>query len=262
MWVPIELGNSAFVTRRKNPDIVKVALSGPSRSWVRDLPGAQIHGPVELLADETILTRMFREDWPENASPDARISYQDGSVKTEFHIGEAMHIQADMQGQFWAGYSDEGIYSGRSPLGGSGLICFDTDGRVQWDFLPPVGFDPISECYVLNCTNDAVWVCYYTDFPIMRIDSDFRVTAWTTDLSGPSQMAVHGDRLLVYGGYRENANDCWLLHLREYAAERIARVQLCLPPDVSLDRAEVIGRGRGLHVFANDLWFHFEVPLV
>lgn len=259
MWVPIEPGYSSFVMRKKNPAFVKVSFVCESSSWVLDMPGNRVFAPVEILADGAIFTRLFAEDRSYHAAPDAMISLHDGTTKREFHMGNAMHVQANNEGLIWAGYSDEGIYTTPS-IGTSGLVCFDADGRVHWEFKPPAGFDPISECYVLNCAEDAVWACYYTDFPIVRIDSEFQIRAWHTDLSGPSQMAVIGDRVLVYGGYGDHANDCWLLKLGESNAERIAKVQLCLPGNASLDKAVIIGRGRFLNVFAGDLWYRFEVP--
>src|SRR5579862_3685915 len=80
VWVPIEPPTSAFVVRKKPPAFVKVSVASPSISWVRDLPGAQISVPAEILADQTILTRVFRED-----RLDVRASYRDGSIRTEFH---------------------------------------------------------------------------------------------------------------------------------------------------------------------------------
>jgi len=194
----------------------------------------------------------------------------DGSVEARFCLGDAIkHLQIDASGRIWAGYSDEGVFGNygwgplfgdATPIGAAGLVCFDRNGSCMWEYKEPQGFDHLIDCYALNCADEAVWVCCYIDFPIIRIDSEFRVTAWHSDLSGPREMAVDGDRLLVYGGYMDNANDCWLVKLGDSAAERILPVQLRLPNGVGLDNAAVVGRGRFLHVLIDDFWYRFAVP--
>jgi hypothetical protein len=64
--------------------------------------------------------------------------------------------------------------------------------------------------------------------------------------------------VLAYGG--DKANECWLLRLSDEIAERVSEVKLRLPDGFDLDAGTVIGRDRFLPVFANQLWFRFEVP--
>jgi hypothetical protein len=58
-----------------------------------------------------------------------------------------------------------------------------------------------------------VWSCYYSGFPIVHIDSQQRVRAWETELSGTRALAVSGESVLVYGGYGENVSGVKLFSL-------------------------------------------------
>ena len=107
---------------------------------------------------------------------------------------------------------------------------------------------------------NAVWACYYVDFPIIQIDSQSRVRAWTTSLRGSRALAVSGDTVLAYGGYRESRQDCSLLRLRGGTAEVVARVVLQPPHVPDLNETKVIGQGQFLHVFTCDEWYCFCVP--
>ncbi len=114
------------------------------------------------------------------------------------------------------------------------------------------------DCYALNVATDAVWSCYYSGFPMVRIDSQRRVRAWGTALSGPRELAVSGDSVLVYGGYGEKETDCKLLRLREGQAEQTAEVNLRFPKCVELRQSTVVGRDKLLHVFTGDDWYMFS----
>lgn len=280
LWVPREIRESVFgydeqpgfarfpKSQTEASFNARLVCTTASASTAVELGGLNLAFPkVHTFPSGDVLiasTRCHR--WEDGSFElNAKVYRADGTVGTEFCLGDGLeHLAIDASGRIWAGYSDEGIYGnygwGFDPIGAPGLVCFDGNGSPVWEFRPPPGLDPISHCYVLNCTDDTVWACYYTDFAIIRVVSDFKIAAWKTDLSGPRQMAVDDDRVLVYGGYMENANDCWLVQLRESTAERIAQVQLRLPEGAALDKATVVGRGRFLHVFAGDLWYRFAVP--
>jgi hypothetical protein len=192
------------------------------------------------------------------------------SRSVDFCLGDGIeHIQIDGLGRIWVGYFDEGVFGnfgwgpidGPEPIGSPGLVCFDRTGANIWEFDAPSGLDQIADCYAMNVTPDYVWACYYTDFPIVRIDARGRVDAWQTNLRGPRELAIAGDSLLAFGGYGESRNSCVLLKLIQGRhAEIVANVKLLLPDSVDLSKAKVIGRGEALHVFADDTLFKFVVP--
>lgn len=250
----------------------KLILNSSSTSNSVDLADLKFAFPkVQTFPNGDILIASARcHRWKDGSFElNARVYKADGTVGADFCLGDGLeHLAIDASGRIWAGYSDEGVYGNygwgqgaeTDPIGAWGLKCFDQRGSSIWEYKPLPTLDPISDCYLLNCAEDAIWACYYTGFPIVRISSEFQIKAWETDLSGPRQMAIEGDRLLVYGGYGDKATDCWLLQLGDKVAERIAPVRLLLPGEPAIAKATVIGRGRFLHVFVGAHWYSFQVP--
>lgn len=249
-----------------------VSITTDSGTNLRQLPLMTATYPiVQILPEDSMLVvaarcQRFSDGTHEQ---NARVYRADGSLEVDFCLGDGIeHVQADRAGRLWVGYFDEGIFgnfgwesTGEAiPLGVAGLVCYHACGRKLWEFQPPEQFEHIADCYALNVTEEAVWGCYYVDFPIVRIDSQNRTKAWTTSLRGPRQLAVSGDAVLAYGGYREKEQDCELLRLRDGKAEHVSRVVLHLPHSFDPKLTEVIGRGPFLHVFTSDEWYVFRVP--
>lgn len=197
--------------------------------------------------------------------------FDSNGVVQEFSLGDGVqHVQIDKSGRIWVGYFDEGVFgnfgwgplygAGPEPMGATGLVCYDRSGRVVWNFNPPTGLNSIADCYALNVASDNVWACYYTDFPIVRIDSQGNVDAWRTNLSGPRELAVSASSVLAFGGYGEKATDCVLLRIGIDRGDIIADVVLRVPDSVDLRKAQVLGRGDRLYVLANDMLFIFGIP--
>ncbi len=229
---------------------------------------------VQILSDGKILVVSSRCHRRKDGTHEnnAKIFIQDGSLETEFCLGDGIEdIQVDSSDRLWVGYFDEGIFGNfgwggyadtgyTEPIGSSGLECFDKNGEGVWSFSPADGFDSPASVYALNACRDGVWVVYYTDFPIVKIDQQNRVTAWNTNLSGTSQIAVSGELLLAYGGYAEKSKECLLLHLGDGNAQRLANVKLDFPDGSKLKDSNVIGRGEYLHVISDNAWYKFKVP--
>ena len=193
----------------------------------------------------------------------------DGAHRRSFLLGDGIeHAQCDSSGNIWVGYFDEGVFGNfgwnleSGILGAAGLSRFSADGMKIWDFEPPDGFDSITDCYALNVTQDAVWACYYTDFPIVRIDSDYKIRAWSNEISGARTFAVDGERVLLFGGYGDRRTSCVLLDLNNDRADLVAEVSLVIPETVDLSQATVRGKGKELHVFSGDDWFRFSLDSI
>jgi len=239
---------------------------------VRELPlVTAIYPSVQTLPGDNILVVARRCQRSDNGTHElnARVYRPDGSLESEFCLGDGIeHVQADSAGRLWVGYFDEGVFGnfgwgtshGATPIGVTGLVCFDVRGKKLWEFEPPPGFDSIADCYAMNVAEDAVWVCYYTEFPIVRVDSEHRATAWATGLRGPRELAVGKDYVLVYGGYGERRTNCSLVRLLDGRAEDAGEVVLRLPNGFDPKGSTVIGRGKLLHVLAGDEWYVFRVP--
>jgi hypothetical protein len=193
----------------------------------------------------------------------ARVYDSDGKLKHELLLGDGIEkVQTDPLGNIWVAYFDEGVFGNfgwSTPVGSSGLCCFDGKGTRLWEFDPPSGFTDIVDCYALNVAKDGVWAYYYTDFPIARIDPERKVRAWKTNTSGAREMAVCGSTVLLYGGYQEHRTDCQFVELVGDSANSAGQVALDLPETIRLEESTVIGRDTELHVVSQGHWYRFSL---
>ena len=95
-----------------------------------------------------------------------------GGHSRSFHAGDGVQdVQATRGGEVWVSYFDEGVF-GSTVLGQSGLVRLDGSGNCSFEFnrLAGGGLPDIADCYALNVASDQeVWLCYYTDFPLVRL---------------------------------------------------------------------------------------------
>jgi hypothetical protein len=289
LWIQAEAADAVFA-RTENPGFASFPVTQSAREYTAkititnehietdfELQGVSISYPLiqTLPGDRVILVGARCTRFPDgSAELNARVYRFDGSFDAQFCLGDGIeHFQVDKQGQLWVGYSDEGVYGNFGwggyggdkvpqdiPIGAFGLVCFDSTGKKLWEYRAPNGFDPISDCYSLNVADDKVWLCYYTGFPIARIDSDRSIAAWPSDLSGPTQLAVSGNAVLAFGGYEGHRTDCSLVKLEEGSASSQTLVKLVLPHGVDLAKCTVLGRGPLLHVLSDHEWFSFCIP--
>jgi hypothetical protein len=205
----------------------------------------------------------YRDGDPEE---NALVFNRDGKIQRRFVLGDGINgVQATDEGMIWVSYFDEGVfgnYGWNQPMGASGLICFDSTGRIVWEFAPPAGFDSICDCYALNVAKNAVWVCYYTDFPLVKIDSDKRVQGWKNGVGGASALAVDDEHVLLWGGYGANHSRCIVQNIGNEALEHPREIEVGLPAGYELMGAKVMGRGSTLHVFAGNSWFTFDIEQI
>lgn len=254
-------------------------LSQPRRgypaTWLRcqgqqvlqrvDLPEVELAFPlIEALPGGEILLAgarcHYRDGDPER---NAVVFGPDGRERRRFVLGDGLRgLGATPDGRLWAAYFDEGIfgnYGWSEPLGGAGLVCFDLEGRVVWEFMPPEGFGHPCDCYAFNVAGPEVWACYYTDFPVVRIDSTHRVEGWLNDVEGANALVTDGRRVLLWGGYGEFRTRAVLLELEESVAVEKRRLRLERPNGESLEHAEVVGRGSTLHALAGNRWYAWDL---
>ena len=252
--------------------IARVCISSTEQPWDCDLPYVTATFPiVQTLPGRNILVVGPRCSRKRDGIPElnARVYNGIGAVTAEFCLGDGIeHVQTDNAGNIWAAYFDEGVFgnfgwgtsNNAEPIGSAGLIRFDQTGKKRWEYHPPDGLDSICDCYALNVSSNGVWACYYTGFPIIRIDTPGRIEWWQTSLSGVRQIAVNGTSVLAFCGYGDRKNDCQLLRLEQGEAVCVAAVKLFLPADIRLDTCTVIGRDSKLHVFTPTEWYSFAVP--
>lgn len=98
-----------------------------------------------------------------------------GNLLRSWHVGDGIEdVQVAPNGQIWVSYFDEGVFSG-NPLSAQGLVCFDSQGKLPFEFLKdcpamPEECDGMADCYALNvASNRDTWLCYYTKFPLVHL---------------------------------------------------------------------------------------------
>lgn len=133
----------------------------------------------------------------------ARIFDREGSrLLNTINLGDAIEdIQTTSGGQIWVGYFDEGVYGGG--IGQSGLVCFDADGSAVFrysDFATEHSLPHIDDCYALNVCDGAVWVCYYSDFPLVCLKNFHMDRVWK-ECGATSAFAVRGQQLVRFPAY-------------------------------------------------------------
>ncbi|MBV8650453.1 MAG: hypothetical protein JO255_03235 [Alphaproteobacteria bacterium] len=147
----------------------------------------------------------------------ARLFDEQGSVTRRFCLGDGIkHVQCDGARRIWVGYFDEGVFGNQgwkpntsldAPM--LGLNRFDENGLMTWAHTDHELYD----CYAMNVMPDAVWACYYSNFPILRIDGDGHTRLWESDKAGASLLAVDGEHVVLLSGYGEAASTGWLARL-------------------------------------------------
>jgi hypothetical protein len=172
------------------------------------------HPIVQPLPDGRVLVVGARCRWsPDGVAPNALVFDQAGQVVASAVFGDGIqHVATTPSGQTWVGYFDEGILGNLGwgdpeldpipvPIGAHGLLRFDENLDLAWEFPFDTPFDEIEDCYALNVAGEVAWACYYADFPVVRVEAG-QVAGWTTEAHGPDALVTDGHRcaLVCYGG--------------------------------------------------------------
>lgn len=220
------------------------------------------HPMIQPLPAGRVLLVGARASWrPEGPDRNAVVIDQDGRQLREATLGDGIEsIQTTPSGDVWVGYFDEGVYGnfgwngpGPAPIGQAGIARFDSDLIMQWEFPPHVDnpWGSVDDCYALNVVGEVAWACYYSDFPVVRIDGG-RVSGWRNTVRGARALAVD-DRgsILLAGGYGPERDRLVQGRLSNGELEVINESRLTLPNGAELPpQAIVIGRGTDLFVIA------------
>ncbi|WP_239072095.1 hypothetical protein [Streptomyces bauhiniae] len=107
----------------------------------------------------------------------------------------------------------------------------------------------------------AAWACPYTDFPLVEIRPDRPVRVWANRVRGAKAVAVHGDRVTFYGGYREERDRLAHGELTETSVEPTDVGLLTLPNGSAPGRRRVVSRGSRIYVQAEPFtaWGVFDL---
>jgi hypothetical protein len=260
-------GGGSFPEPRARPPVPAVVKwYGRDHGEAVRIDALPLGYPVaQPLPDGKILLVGPRSRWrPSGADRNAIVYDADGRFVADGILGDGInHVLTTGSGQIWVGYSDEGVFGnfgwgreGPSPVGACGLARFTPDLRQDWQFPRGAdGLDSICDCYALNLDGETAWTCYYTGFPVVRID-DGRPRGWRSQVTAASALIVGGGRLAQFGGYGTDRNLVVVSTLDDDEVRPAAEYRLVLPGGQDLPRGfRFFGRGPDLHVIAGDHWY-------
>ena len=273
--VTVQPGWASFPdARAARPAGARITVHSPGLAdavRIAEMPLA--HATVQPLLDGRVLVVAARCRWrPDGPDRNALVYGPDGAVVAEYTFGDGIeHVLTTPSGSAWVGYFDEGVYGnygwggpGPEPLGSCGLARFGPSGEQDWRF-PPGETTSIDDCYALNVTGETAWACYYSDFPVVKVE-DGEVTTWRNDLAhGAKSLIVDGRVVGMAGGYRPVRDRLVIGELGGSELRDAGRYRLVLPDSRPLpDDVRMIGRGPVLHVLHGTDWYQLsmtDIPL-
>jgi hypothetical protein len=252
----------ARVTRHGGSDPVRVVELG-------DL--ALAHVTVQSLPHGRVLVVGLRCHWraESGAERNAAVHDADGRLVVEQTLGDGIeHVLTTAGGAVWVGYFDEGVFgnygwggtSSPEPVGAAGLIRFTADLQVDWRF-PYEGhpWGTIADCYALNVDGETAWTCYYTNFPLVRIDDNV-MTGWRNTLASGVKAIVVGERKVgLFGGYGADRDRLLVASLGESGLTALGEYRLVQPDGSPLPAARIVARGPDLHLLAGPQWYRLSL---
>ncbi|MFJ4776770.1 hypothetical protein [Streptomyces sp. NPDC088762] len=147
----------------------------------------------------------------------------------------------DEAGHIWIGHFDENPVGIRRWSATGGLAWTSDGARIPGLF----------DCYALNVSGTTAWACPYTEFPLVEIRPDHPdrpVTVWANRIRGAHAVAVHGEQVAFFGGYREERDRLAHGELTETSVEPTNVGVLTLPDGTAPGRRRVVGRGSRIYV--------------
>jgi hypothetical protein len=238
-------------------ETVRIGSNPPEYAFVQPIPGGRF------------LVVAGRCRWrPEGAERNATVFERDGTVSGQYVFGDGIqHVLTTPAGEAWVGYFDEGVYGNYGwgsagaarPIGAPGLIRFGSDGTPAWR-LTAGQAPPIDDCYALNVLGESAWACYYTDFPVVRVNGT-QVTVWRNDVAdGATNLLVDGERAGLVGGYGEFRSRLAITLLGDGELHDARTFRLVLPDGGPLPaEAWTVARGPDLHVFHGLDWYRIAL---
>lgn len=213
--------------------------------------------------------------------PNARVLGPDGALLARRMLGDGVeHVAIDGDHRIWVGWFDEGIFGNENwllpghgrPPSNNGIGCFADTG----DLVPlpdwPAEAGWVVDCYALAIADGAVWVCPYTDFPLVRFMPGEPCRWWRSEITGPNAIAIDGCHALLAGGYTADANRLALVALDRSGEDRKVSIVSTwalplrrLPPPQNRwspvwNRPDLLaGRGDMIHLVDDGVWYRWRV---
>jgi hypothetical protein len=182
---------------------------------------------------------------------------------SSFHMGDGIEdVQTTKTGDIWTSYFDEGAFG--DTIGGSGLLCFDKNGVITFDFVkfvqtPSSNEIPfIDDCYAMNVySNQTVYLYYYSDFPLLALHNKTDYELFNHEplkespIVGGHAFSIWKDYILFGHGY----NDRGKIHLYSLRNKTIKSYLPVNEEDDIINYDYAVGRKHNLFlVCKNDVY--------
>lgn len=200
----------------------------------------------------------------------------DGKMLRQFKAGSGIsQLQADPNGGFWAGYSDQGVFTGEHGFEHGGVIHFGEDLSPKWllndshDGAAGGVGRHLAQCDcsdALNITSAGRWAYSFPGFMLTRFDASGGAKSLRSMVEFADTVAVAGDRLMLAGmerSPREGRGFDRLVRLgpparwtpRRPRVEWVAALEQPFAPAAELWSA----RGDTLHCVSKGIWSRLSI---
>lgn len=215
---------------------------------------------VQMLPENEILLVCARSQLRSKNDYDlnAKVFSTDGKLKREFLLGDGINnIQTNSNGEIWVSYFDEGIFGnfgwgnfdGENPIGNSGLIQSDKNGKFLYKYSPDGNLDIIEDCYALNLVSEKeIWCCYYSQFPLVCIRDNKIYDYWNCQIKGADGFLIFNNYAFFRGGYDKN-NTYSLFELnKNHKMKAISKYKILDEMNKTIHTNEIFTRGNLMYL--------------
>ena len=273
---------------------VAITVHTPATTQTVEVPDVRAVQPTaQPLPSGRVLLVGWGARWrPEGPDRNATIYGPDGRAELAACVGDGVsHVRTTVDGSVWIGYDDMGIYGNNDwgldgapwQIGAPGLIRFSPTLQIEWEFPgPDIGRDtsdpvrrdrfaglpgPIDDCSAITLEGDALWMYYYSSFPVVRIDGERAVHAWPCAVDEDAvpvivqAIATDGHHVGLAGDSGQTyKNDRVVIARLEDGWTPIRSPRLVLPDGSRLPNgSSMAGLGDTLHVFVGTEWYQVQL---
>jgi hypothetical protein len=166
---------------------------------------AECRFPIVAMFDDHAVAVMDSRAEPEIAN--AWIVRPDGSVESEFRVGDGVNNAITVGDHLVVGYFDEGVFGSPGP-NNDGIAVFNRDGSFKFGYTTEFGDNAVSiaDAYAI-CRGEGQNDFYfdaYDSFAVVRLELDpLRQTVWPTPdrVHGANPISVRGRVAYLHGSY-------------------------------------------------------------
>ena len=171
-------------------------------------------------------------------------------------------MQVSDQDHIWISFFDEGT-TGGDDLGVEGLVCLRPDGQPLLRYNQVARrqqLPSIIDAYAVNVGSaDEVWICYYRDFPLVRLKGLTIDRAWTEfPVVFATALAADEKRVLLARPFNGGllSDELFLVSLSDMGVEELRAVS---PEGRGIEFFRSHGRGSRLYLETRDALYSLQL---